>query len=1151
MGFATNLMTANADKWPASLRFVPRMSWLLATLLILTYAFWAARIRFHGKPRRRSWFKDVNPYPGLSPYDQTRAAVFFGRRRETQELLDRYRDATSPLLRFIPVIGPSGVGKSSLVFAGLIPAIESTSAIVGPFSPANDTFGELARALSPERSGAGLYSLREAILAEAKAVLSCVQRDEAVPRPERFLQCLSQVRGRDRVVIVIDQLEEAAVLGGATERNALMALLIEALRIDKRLVVVATLRSEYLAPFQQGAAADLLRSPVVINVVGARAMREVITGPAEQAGINLEDGLADRIVSDATTGDALPMLSYLLWVLYADKHSGDIITHADYEAAGGVAGVIARRANAVLGNLTSEMNLGEGAAVAKVLDTLLVFVSVDGSEISRRPVGRRGFEDEQSLIIDRFLEARLLVTSNQRIDGEDNEQILNLAHEALIRQWPPLRDQIAVEEERLRRRTELEPLAHAWDRAGRRVDYLITGERLHEALQSLVSLEMPSLVIQFLRAGETTETEDLQRRADVAAHRALEFRAEDPEGSIALAYAAAVELAPTVAARFACYAALGTGFRDVLHIGERALALAWSDGGMLAAGCADGFVRVWDDAGEEELCVPSDHVRGLAWSRTGWLAVAADGGAVTVWNEQGEAKVWFGRTGRVHCVAWSPDGRLAGGSDDGTVRVWGAGGKGVRTLSEHTGRVWAVAWSTDGRLASASEDKTVRIWSAEGVPLRTLTGHTSRVWALSWCHDGRLAAASDDAVVRVWDPTGDSLAHLVGHTDWVRAVAFSHDGRLASASDDGSVRIWSRSNEALHIFAGHRGNVRALAWDSSGRIAAGDDTAIRFWGAAEEQIHVLRGHKGAVCSVAWSLDGHLATASDDMTVRIWSSIGERLLTLRGHASRIWSVAWSAGGESLATASADRSVRIWSKDGSHIRTLADQGGHEGMVCAVAWSPDGRLATGSADTTVRVWNSDGSLQHTLSGHGSRVWAVAWRSDGLLASGSADGTTRIWAPHGLLLQVITGHNRRVWSVAWSPDGRLATASADGTARIWTAEGQLLATLSGHSSDVNSVSWASDGRLATGSDDGTIRIWDSGGEHLHTLTRHGGRVWSVGWSRDNQLGSSSSDGTAVIWPSPSRVEDLIDKIGSCRGLRQLTAQERRDALLPPRKIT
>jgi WD40 repeat protein len=395
----------------------------------------------------------------------------------------------------------------------------------------------------------------------------------------------------------------------------------------------------------------------------------------------------------------------------------------------------------------------------------------------------------------------------------------------------------------------------------------------------------------------------------------------------------------------------------------------------------------------------------------------------------------------VKSAAFSPDGKqLATASLDNTVKIWSIDGKELQTLKGHIDSVRSVAFSPDGKqLATASDDNTVKIWSIDGKELQTLKGHNDSVRSVTFSPDGKqLATASLDKTVKIWSIDGKELQTLKGHSKSVNSVAFSPDGKqLATASLDKTVKIWSIDGKELQTLKGHIGSVNSVAFSPDGKqlATASDDNTVKIWSIDGKELQTLKGHSSPVNSVTFSPNGkQLATASDDNTVKIWSIDGKELQTLKGHSSSVNSVAFSPNGGQLATASNDNTVKIWSIDGKELQTLK---GHISVVNSVAFSPNGKqLATASFDKTVKIWSIDGKELQTLKGHSSPVNSVTFSPDGKqLATASLDNTVKIWSIDGKELQTLKSHSRPVNSVAFSPDGKqLATASNDKTVKIWS---------------------------------------------------------------------------------------------------------------------
>nr|MDZ8288500.1 ribosome assembly protein 4 [Nostoc sp. ChiSLP01] len=455
----------------------------------------------------------------------------------------------------------------------------------------------------------------------------------------------------------------------------------------------------------------------------------------------------------------------------------------------------------------------------------------------------------------------------------------------------------------------------------------------------------------------------------------------------------------------------------------------------------------------------------------------------------------------------------------------------VNTLEGHKDQVNSVAYSPNGQqLASASLDNTIKIWDfSSGQLLKTLTGHSDRVISVAYSSNGQqLASASDDKTIKIWNVSNSQLLKtLTGHSSSVNSVAYSPSGQqLASASDDKTIKIWDvSSGQLLKTLTGHSSTVNSVAYSPNGQhlASASSDKTIKIWDVSSGQPpKTLTGHSSTVISVAYSPNGQrLASASVDNTIKIWDLSSSQLLkTLTGHSSSVNSVAYSSNGQQLASASSDKTIKIWDvSNGQLLKTLT---GHSNVVYSAAYSPSGQqLASASYDKTIKIWDvSSGQILKTLTGHSSSVISVAYSPNGRqLASASVDNTIKIWdVSSGQLLKTLTDYSSSVNSVAYSPNGQqLASASFHETIKIWdVSSGQILKTLTGHSSWVISVAYSPNGQqLASASVDKTIKIWDvSSGQLLKTLTGHSNGVRSVAYSPNGQqLVSASSDKTIKIW--------------------------------------
>jgi hypothetical protein len=263
-------------------------------------------------PARPIWDSDRSPFPGLEAFTEEDSAVFFGRHAEITEVLNRFHPVLAGQAhRLITVVGPSGVGKSSLVRAGVVPRLRQRRGgwiVVPPMVPGDHPLQSLAQALAA----------------------ACSKHSAADVPTHRFADEL-RITGRRPnapVVVIVDQAEELLTLSGEFERDEFLDLLASALDADPRLWITVIMRSEFLTAFLSTKQARLFRDPVTVGTLGRTELAEVIEQPARRAGLTFDPpSLPQRMAADAGGGDALPLLAYALQELYLAARRGWLIFH--------------------------------------------------------------------------------------------------------------------------------------------------------------------------------------------------------------------------------------------------------------------------------------------------------------------------------------------------------------------------------------------------------------------------------------------------------------------------------------------------------------------------------------------------------------------------------------------------------------------------------------------------------------------------------------------------------------------------------------------------------------------------------------------------------------------------------------------------------
>jgi hypothetical protein len=461
-----------------------------------------------------------SPFPGLRAFAPEDAPIFFGRGRETGGLVRRLAEGC----RFLAVVGASGSGKSSLVAAGLLPRLRSNAVegakdwllpdtvSAGPgggklwrglrFTPGelgDDPFVALAAKLAPLLSGeAAPAQLARKLATEPAAIAQYAE------------QVLVKVPAWAEVLLLVGQLEELLTVVAASRRQGFIDLLAVAAGVP-RVRVVVTMRADFYHRWLDWPQLPeaLRTAPAPVVAPGLAALFQTVTGPAARAGLELEEGLAARILEDTGTDPgALALLAFALHELYEKRTESGGLTHTAYDGFGGVRGAISRRAESTFADLSADAQALLGAVFRE-----LVEADERGVATRRRaPRARLAASAAAAQLVDAFTDARLLVTDR----GPDGQPVVEVAHEALFREWPRLRDWIGERADDLRALRQAEAAAHQWRLAGRPASHLWPHERLvavQEALEHLgvarENLDEPART--FLRPEAERLLEDLER----------------------------------------------------------------------------------------------------------------------------------------------------------------------------------------------------------------------------------------------------------------------------------------------------------------------------------------------------------------------------------------------------------------------------------------------------------------------------------------------------------------------------------------------------------------------------------------------------------------------------------------------------------------
>jgi len=929
------------------------------------------------------------PFKGLAPFDVADAEYFFGRERLVTGLVSRVVD--SPL---VGVVGPSGTGKSSILRAGLLAALAA-----GALPGSEDWRALLLR--PGEHPGAELERLLG-----------------GEPLPE---VAASLAHGQ-RIVLAVDQLEELFTLCRDEAERAAFAASLTAAALDpeRRVVVAVCLRADFYGrcAAYPGFADVLSRNHVLVGAMERAELSRAIELPAGRAGLQIERPLVDALVAD-TVGEpgGLPLLSAALLELWRVRQ-GNLLQLESYRRSGGVRGAVARLAEDVYGRLSEE-----DRALTRTI--MLRLAAGDEPAVVRRrvPVAEFGRTSGADEVLAELVRARLLTMGNGEVE---------VAHEALLREWPRFTGWLQESREERRLRAHLAASAREWAARGRDPAELYRGARLASALDwsAVHAEELDELEREFIGASRREGERELrsQRRQNRRLRALL-------AGAGVLLVLAVIAGALALVARSNANHSATVALADSL--GAQAVADPNLDQAMLLGVEAvrlDPSERTQGDLLTALLRAPTAirtyHASGL---RAAGLALSPDGRTLAF--EDNVPSIFFLDTAtgrRIRTVTNPPGESPLGYAPDGRlVMVSGSAGplNQVDFLNPSTGRV----------VQRLPLPASVR---AAAPPFRPGYDWGDAANNFAFASGGRRLALAVYGYVLQWAlPQGQLLTAPVAVPGSAGFVFYTAGGRrLVAAGTRRTLVLDARTGRVVRSYQAG-GLVAALSPDGTTMVFGDAAGSVRFLDLATGAVtQSVSAHAGGVRAVGFTPDGKTAiTSGNDGRSLVWDVATRQVVrTFAGHAGAVTMQAVSADGSTLYTAGEDGTAIAWDLSGKRsFGTTFRAAVLDPRVGAwnVALSPDGRtLAVGGTDGTVNLW--DVRSLRTIESFRAVPGAVAAVSFGtggrsLLVAGDSltdpsRGYLRIWRlrPEPRLLRELPGLSRTTWA-SFSPDGKTAAAT------------------------------------------------------------------------------------------------------------------------------
>ncbi len=1090
------------------------------------------------------------PFKGLTFFTENDSEIFFGRDEERVLIA-----ATLLASRFTVVYGESGVGKSSLLRAGVVHDLRQR-ALRERAERSTDGSGRRGARFIPvvvsEWSKDPLNACDEAFRSAAQGLAD-------TPLPElvegaqfdALLESCCESTGA-MLLVVLDQFEEYLLYHAAEgSRDVVGEGLARALaRRDLRVRFLVSIREDALAKLDRYEARipNLFENFIRVEHLDKAAGEAAIRGPIdrynaglgpEEREIRIEDELVERVLSQVERGehrvsgngsgprgDARIETAFLQLVMERlwneeRKAESDVLRASTFDGLGGAKKIVL----AHLGDAMDDLSEQGRAIAAKAFSRL---VTPSRQKIAYLPSDLAAAEGVAPADMEEVL-ARL---EKHRIlrpvapPPELEERRYELFHDVLAD--PVLTWRASYEEARAVRRAEEQQAA--------RQKAFTKKLALSGAVVAVVALGLAALAAWALQQRGVASDQRATAQANGLAFRAGALLETAPVQSVKVA-AEAVRLAQTGEAVDALRSGLAAaiGRRPIVLRGHKdavGTARFSSDGTRVVTSSDDGTARIWSASTGRPL-------RTLGRPSGPPISAAdfsPDGRRVVTAGSDGIARIWLvatgrrvdelrGHTGVVTDARFSPDGELiATSSDDGTARIWKVSTRRlVQTFRGHRGAVNAINFSPDGSsLITAGADGTARIWptsSSESVKVLRLPAPAT---AAEFSPDGtEVVAAGGDGFTRIWDLASARLLSTFVDQGTQPFASFSADGMaIVTAGPHGTSRIRQTSNgTVVATLSVHGQYIRGASFspDKTNVVTANTAPFARIWNVSgvlgESVPTTAASDSGSILCAAVSADtSRVAVGLDDGSVLVSRVADGALEAFHQGSIAVLGLAFSPDGKQIAVRSADGSIRVLKtmSGRTSFAVPAPAGPAPAPTSAPAFGPDGKRFVAATPSGAAIFRTDTSSRLLLHPHGGMVVAVAFSPDGKsVATGSADGTvTTFDAADGRELVSFPGGKGTISTLSFSPDGAtVVIGQAGGVGRIVDLATRRHTELGG---TMRSAAFNPSGDLVASGALGTTRISGRTGKTLTVLRGHAGPVLAVAFSADgSRVVTTGLDGT------------------------------------------
>ncbi|MGK7887321.1 MAG: caspase family protein [Crocosphaera sp.] len=1048
-------------------------------------------------------FRDECPYRSLSYFRDTPedATFFWGRSQLTNNLIKRVQES-----RFIAVLGASGSGKSSLLRAGLLYQLKLGQAIAE---------SNLWTYLTP-------FSPTENPLKELNDVLVAPSLTFAKDKDKKSKFSTNEER---KIIMIIDQFEECFTMCDETTRQAFFDRLIELLDEHKNLHIIIGMRSDFRGRLREHTKlVNKIEKPYInVEHLKREEIEEIIKKPADLVGLQIESSLQQQLINDVEDyPGSLPLLEYTLTQLWQEtrKQGERFLTLKTYQGLGGIEGTLEKRADEVFNSLDKNEQV-----IAKRI--FLELTQVGNKFDTRRRVYLHELVNSHHTLeqLDQVTQKladeknRLIVRTQEETPKNSLSTILiDVVHEALIRNWGMLREWKDEYQEGMVTERKIEAAAAEWNHQQQKPEYLLQGSKLGEAQEYIKNYDNLGM---------------LDGIAETYIERSIKRKTFNTGRNWSVAIAVILGLSTGLVFSL-------IGYRNTL-IQEAISSRNSAETSLRLNHSLDGMIQSLQ-AGQTlqhplvkfplfQLFKSTDIVQEDIEATLQWAVYRVK----EVNRMRGDSSMIVRSVVSPHD---SSEQVIASATENGTIRLWNLQGKLLKSWkvqsseNQPSQRIWNVSFSPDGKLlASSGEDGFVRLWNLEEIEklpdiklsqtpkhqaIKAYKGYDQGyVRYVTFSPDGKklaiLEGEGGNGYIGFWDLQGNKLAFWKADNNqppvnFVKSIDFYPDQNqdiIVTLGIDQEIKIWDTKNVNLSrqprllstllipkttdIKTSQTTN-KFKSWgaffspDGKYIVAAGDDGSLALWksenglwGSQDQKVaKVWQAHKGIIWNVAFSPDSQkIASGGEDGNVRIWNLKGEKIAQFDGHNGPVRSVKFTADSQQLVSSADDGTTRLWNLpeqlfDNKTVDYLpkAEVNNAQNIL-----SSDNNLsAFVDQDNKIKIRDASGNELNSFQDHIGKVLAINFSSNSqLLVSAGQDNTIRVWknlhkkqeGRYSSIFQV--DNENKINTVIFSPDNqRIIAGDNAGYIRVWgLKQNRKIAFWQVSTHAIKNLSFSSDGHL------------------------------------------------------------------------------------------